>query len=138
MRAGTDEVRANRVKGCYDGAHHGAFAELFRIDTSKIVSALKPYGPTPIVTTVVGVAALAALSAHADSVAVLVVVILVLAAHIWGLERKADLRRKELEVEFDAKQQIEGERVLGPLRLRLRQKQQAQQQPSLFDREENG
>ena len=104
---------------------------LIRIDTSKLASVLKPYGPTPIVVTVVGVVALGALIARADSWAVLAVVILVLAAHIWMLERKAALRRKELEVDFDTKQRLEGERLLGPLRLRLSQKREARQEPSM-------
>jgi hypothetical protein len=108
---------------------------LFRIDASKIVSALKPYGPTPIVTTLTGIGAFAALTAGASGVATVTVVILVLGVHIWALERRANLRRKELEVEFDGKLRIEGEQVLGPLKLRLRKK--AQREASLFDEEEN-
>src|SRR5271155_3644562 len=60
-----------------------ASAKVFKIDTSKIVAALAPFGPTPVVCTVIGIAALAALSLHADHLAVICVVVLSLGTHIY-------------------------------------------------------
>ncbi|MGH6851269.1 MAG: hypothetical protein ACREDD_12630 [Methylocella sp.] len=94
---------------------------MFKIDTDKVVEALRPFGPTPIVATVLGIGAFAALSFGANPVAVVIVNILALGAHIYGQERKAELRRKELEVDFDASLRNNGQGIVGRLERRLKE-----------------
>src|ERR1700722_10191357 len=92
---------------------------MFNINTDKIVAALKPYGPTPVVAAVMGVAGLAALSVGASPLSTVVIVVLVLGTHIYGLERRAALRKKELEVEFDVSLRSDGGKLTRRLENRL-------------------
>jgi hypothetical protein len=64
------------------------------------------------------------------------VVVLSLGTHIYGQERKAALRKKELEVEFDAMLRGEGKKITEKLEHRLRKKRTNREEPSLFDGEE--
>lgn len=102
---------------------------------SKAIDALAPFGPTPIVATVLGVAGLTALSLHADPAATVLIVIGSFFVHIYGQERKAIWRRRELEAEFDALQKVEEQGALKKLQRRLNHTK-ARDQPSLFDQAE--
>lgn len=68
---------------------------------SNAVSALKPYGPTPIVTVVIGGLGLIALSVGAQPFATVALVAISFGAYFIGQERKAAWARSELEALYD-------------------------------------
>jgi hypothetical protein len=103
---------------------------VFKIDVNKVVEALEPYGPIPIVAVITGLAAFAALSEGSDPWAVCVIAISVLGTVIWGQERKAELRKKELEVDFDAS--LRRREILDRLEHRQRMLRRPSE-PTLFD-----
>ena len=103
---------------------------MFNIDTSKVVEALEPYGPIPIVAVVTGLGAFAALSTGSNPWAVCVIAVSVLGTVIWGQERKSELRKKELEVDFD--DAVRRNEILDRLQHRQRMLRRTSE-PTLFD-----
>lgn|GEM_PF-4136752 len=105
---------------------------MFKIDSNKVVEALEPYGPIPIVAAITGLGAFAALSVGSNPWAVCVIAISVLGTVIWRQERKAELRKKELEVDFDVSLRRSGKEILDKLEQRQR-KLSRPSEPTLFD-----
>ncbi len=105
---------------------------MFNINVNKIVKALGPYGPTPIVVVVIGLGAFAALSVGANPLAVFGISVSALLTQIWTTERKVELRKKELEVEFDYALRWNGKKILDKLTHRQR-KLPKPTEPTLFD-----
>lgn len=68
---------------------------------SGAVTALKPYGPTPIVTVVIGGLGLIALAVGAPPLATVALVAISFGAYFIGQERKAAWARSELEALYD-------------------------------------
>jgi hypothetical protein len=65
------------------------------------VNALRPYGPTPIVSVVLGGTGMIALSVGAPPLAVIGLAVVVFGAYLFGQERKAKWLRAELEATYD-------------------------------------
>ena len=103
---------------------------MFKIDSNKVVEALEPYGPIPIVAAITGLGAFAALSVGSNALAVCVIAICVLGTVIWGQERKAELRKKELEVDFD--DSLRRNEIFDKLEHRQRMLRRPNE-PTLFD-----
>jgi hypothetical protein len=106
--------------------------DVFEIDSNKVVEALEPYGPIPIVATITGLGAFAALSVGSNPWAVGFIAVSVLGTVIWGQERKAELRKKELEVDIDDSLRRNGKEILDKLERRQR-KLPRPSEPTLFD-----
>jgi hypothetical protein len=113
-------------------AGNKSWRDVFNIDANKVVKALGPYGPTPIVAVVTGLGAFAALSVGANPLAVFGIAGSVLLTQIWATERKAGLRKKELEVEFDYALRGNGKEILDKLTHRQR-KLPKPTEPTLFN-----
>ena len=103
---------------------------MFKIDSNKVIEALEPYGPIPIIAAVTGIGAFAALSVGSNPWAVCGIAISVLGTVIWGQERKAELRKKELEVDFD--DSLRANEILDRLEHRQRMLRRPNE-PTLFD-----
>lgn len=103
---------------------------MFKIGSDKVVEALEPYGPIPIVAAVTGLGAFAALSVGSNPWAVCVIAISVLGTVFWGQERKAELRKKELEIDFD--DSLRRDEILDRLEHRQRMLRRPSE-PTLFD-----
>jgi hypothetical protein len=88
---------------------------MVKINTDKVVEALAPYGPIPVVITVVGISALGALSLDANPWAVCGIFFGVLGTIIWWQVSNVELRKRELEVEFDHVLRMNGKEILDKL-----------------------
>jgi len=107
---------------------------LFRLDINRVIDALKPYRPTPIILTAIGLGALGALAAKASPVGVVCVTVIVILAYFYWLERRAALMEKELRVDFDNSLRGAGGELVRRLERRLRGRDNADE-PNLFSEE---
>lgn len=68
---------------------------------SSAVDALRPFGPTPIVSVVLGGTGMVALSAGAPAWAVVALAVISFGTYLYGQERKARWLREELKARYD-------------------------------------
>jgi hypothetical protein len=99
------------------------------IDFVKLASVLKSFGPTPVLTILIGLGAFAALSAGANAIAVCFVAFLVIGGHLWGQERKFVWRQRELDNALDQGLRVRAAQATDRLDARLAGKRRAEAFP---------
>jgi hypothetical protein len=100
------------------------------------IRALKPYGAAPIIVVTLEAVGVGGMAAGAPPVWVIVLSALLFGAFFLAEERKAEWRRRQQDLDFEALERRDGAAVRRKLDRRL-QRTKNKNQPTLFDGEES-